>query len=245
MQVGERIKKRRKELGYNADYLAEKTGLSRSTIFRYEKGDIEKISSEVLAKFARVLSTTPEKLMGWEDEKLISQLVEVTKRLSLEQQKQVLTFAQGQLTSLKSDENRKILALHSKRSSSLYEVKGVSEAAAGLGYGYDDAEAYTVWTDEEPPAHDLATMISGDSMEPDFSDGDMLYLRESSKSSFQGELAVVALNDRTYFKKVYLEKGRLRLLSLNPLYEPLEFSLDEDTHLKLYDVVGSFTPLSH
>ena len=40
MQVGERIKRRRKELGYNADYLAEQTGLSRYTIFRYEKGDL-------------------------------------------------------------------------------------------------------------------------------------------------------------------------------------------------------------
>lgn len=245
MQVGERIKKRRKELGYNADYLAEETGLSRSTIFRYEKGDIEKISSEVLAKFARVLSTTPEKLMGWEDDKIISQLVEVTKRLSLEQQKQVLTFAQSQLSSLKSDDSQKILSLSKKAASHLYEVKGVSEAAAGLGYGYDDADFYTVWTDEEPPVHDIATMISGDSMAPDFADGDMLYLRESSKTSFQGELAVVVVNDRTYFKKVYLKEGQLRLISLNPLYEPIEFLLDDETHLKLYDVVGSFTPLAY
>ena len=40
MNVGERIKIRRKELGYNADYLAKHLGVSRSTIFRYEKGEI-------------------------------------------------------------------------------------------------------------------------------------------------------------------------------------------------------------
>lgn len=36
-KTGEQIKKRRKQLGMSADELAEKLGVSRSTIFRYEK----------------------------------------------------------------------------------------------------------------------------------------------------------------------------------------------------------------
>ena len=40
-KTGEQIKKRRKQLGMSADELAEKLGVSRSTIFRYEKGDID------------------------------------------------------------------------------------------------------------------------------------------------------------------------------------------------------------
>lgn len=63
--IGERIKQRRKELGYNADYLANKLGVSRSTIFRYEKGDIEKVPVEIIAVLAEILQTTPEYLMGW------------------------------------------------------------------------------------------------------------------------------------------------------------------------------------
>lgn len=244
MQVGERIKRRRKELGYNADYLAEQTGLSRSTIFRYEKGDIEKISSEVLAKFARVLSTTPEKLMGWREDQVVGQILEVSKRLSLEQQKKVLVFAQNQMAENKEEEFRKVLPLKQREEIILYEVKGVSEAAAGLGYSYDDADYYIVWTDEEPPAHDIATMISGDSMEPDFSDGEMLYLRDSDKTIFKGELAVVVVDDRTYFKKVFFENDKLCLVSLNPLYEPIEFSISEGYHIKFYEVVESFTPIS-
>lgn len=43
MNVGERIKLRRKELKISADTLAERVGVSRSTIFRYEKGDIENV----------------------------------------------------------------------------------------------------------------------------------------------------------------------------------------------------------
>lgn len=68
MNVGERIKLRRKELKISADTLAERVGVSRSTIFRYEKGDIEKVGPEVLKKISETLNISPADLMGWEDE---------------------------------------------------------------------------------------------------------------------------------------------------------------------------------
>ncbi|HER4796918.1 helix-turn-helix domain-containing protein [Streptococcus pyogenes] len=68
MNVGERIKQRRKELKISADFLAEKVGVSRSTIFRYEKGEIEKVGPEVLKDIAKALNTTPSYLMGWEND---------------------------------------------------------------------------------------------------------------------------------------------------------------------------------
>lgn len=40
--TGQKIKARRKELGMSADEVAAKLGVSRSTIFRYENGHIEK-----------------------------------------------------------------------------------------------------------------------------------------------------------------------------------------------------------
>ena len=68
MTVGERIKSRRKELGISADRLAEILKVSRSTIFRYENGDIEKLPVSVLEPIAAILNTTPAYLMGWENE---------------------------------------------------------------------------------------------------------------------------------------------------------------------------------
>lgn len=65
MTVGERIKQRRKELGYNAEYLANILGVSRSTMYRYENGDIEKLPTDVLEPLAKALQTTPAYLMGW------------------------------------------------------------------------------------------------------------------------------------------------------------------------------------
>lgn len=74
MTTGERIKARRKELGITADKVAEQIGVSRSTMFRYEKGEIEKIPINNLVPIARALHTTVGYLMGWSDEKTPSPL---------------------------------------------------------------------------------------------------------------------------------------------------------------------------
>lgn len=69
MTTGERIRARRKELGVTADILAENIGVSRSTIFRWENGFIEKLPIDKLVPIARVLQTTVGYLMGWDENK--------------------------------------------------------------------------------------------------------------------------------------------------------------------------------
>jgi repressor LexA len=67
MNIGQRIKLRRKKLGISADELACKLKLSRSTIFRYEKGDIEKLPVDILEPISKILNVSPSYLMGWDD----------------------------------------------------------------------------------------------------------------------------------------------------------------------------------
>lgn len=66
--TGQRIKERRKQLGMSADEVAAKLDVSRSTIFRYENGHIEKVPANVLERLAEILKTTPTYLMGWDDD---------------------------------------------------------------------------------------------------------------------------------------------------------------------------------
>lgn len=66
--TGKRMQERRKQLGVNADVLAEHLGVSRSTIFRYENGDIEKVPANLLSDIAKFLHTSERYLMGWEDD---------------------------------------------------------------------------------------------------------------------------------------------------------------------------------
>lgn len=68
MKIGMRIKQRRKELRLSADELGKRLGKDRSTIYRYEKGDIENLPLDVLEPIAAVLQTTPQYLMGWDEE---------------------------------------------------------------------------------------------------------------------------------------------------------------------------------
>ena len=64
MTTGERMKSRRKQLGFSAEYVADKLGCSPSTIYRYENGDIEKMPLDVLAPLASILLVSPEYLLN-------------------------------------------------------------------------------------------------------------------------------------------------------------------------------------
>ena len=66
MTIGDRIKIRRKQLRMSADELGKRLGKDRSTIYRYEKGDIENLPLDILEPIAVALDTTPQYLMGWE-----------------------------------------------------------------------------------------------------------------------------------------------------------------------------------
>lgn len=68
MKTGEIIKKRRKELGLSADDLAERLGVNRTTVFRWERGDIEKLPMNALEPISELLNVSVSYLMGWEDD---------------------------------------------------------------------------------------------------------------------------------------------------------------------------------
>lgn len=65
MDVGKRIKQRRKDLHMSVDELAKQLGKNRATVYRYEKGDIENLPIDILEPLAIALDTTPQFLMGW------------------------------------------------------------------------------------------------------------------------------------------------------------------------------------
>ena len=66
--LNERIKLLRKEKGLSLEQLAEMIGTSRQTVHRYETGVITNIPSEKVEAMAKALGTTPQSLMGWEEE---------------------------------------------------------------------------------------------------------------------------------------------------------------------------------
>lgn len=67
MDVGERIKYRRKQLGLSAEQIAAELGVSPATVYRYESNEIMNMRIDKLEPIAKVLCTTPAYLMGWDD----------------------------------------------------------------------------------------------------------------------------------------------------------------------------------
>lgn len=67
MEIYERIKLRRKEIGLSAETVAERLGVSPATIYRYENNDIKKFPTDILEPLAKVLHTTPAYLLGIEN----------------------------------------------------------------------------------------------------------------------------------------------------------------------------------
>lgn len=65
--IGEKIRDRRKELGYSLELLGENVGVTASTVLKYENGSI-KIPSNKIEMLAKVLKCSPAYLMGWESE---------------------------------------------------------------------------------------------------------------------------------------------------------------------------------
>lgn len=73
MGMAERIKERRKAMGYTQTELGEKLGLQASAIAKYENGRVKNMKRSVIANMANILECSPTYLMGLEhEEKTIS-----------------------------------------------------------------------------------------------------------------------------------------------------------------------------
>ena len=263
MKLGELLKSYRTEHKLSMDAFCELSDLTKGYISMLEKNEHPKSkkpivpSYDTIEKIAKGMQISTEDLIDMLDDDqeiqinatpaLLSKspIQSIYDQLEPPRQGKVLTFAERQLKEQKNDEETKINEV-SEKVVDLYQVEVVSETAAACGFnygfGYDDTDRETIEVDERPPRHDIATKVSGDSMQPDYQDGDILYLVDKGLTTYNGDLAVIAYGDRSYFKKIYTENGRLRLVSLNDKYEDiiLDFPPAEDTHIKIYAVAGVY-----
>lgn len=65
--MAERIKERRLQMAYTQEELAQKLGLQKSAIAKYENGRVENIKRSVIADMANILECSPSYLMGWDE----------------------------------------------------------------------------------------------------------------------------------------------------------------------------------
>lgn len=104
-----------------------------------------------------------------------------------------------------------------KRQMPLYDLP----ASAGTGV-FLDSDSYTlIDVDETVPENaNLAVRISGDSMTPLYTDGQIVYVRQQPDLK-PGEIGIFVLNGEAYCKKLETDGG-IKLISLNPNYKPIK-----------------------
>ncbi len=110
-------------------------------------------------------------------------------------------------------------------------------ASAGTG-SFLDGENYSILeVGEEVPAEaDFGIRISGDSMEPQFINGQIVWVHQQETLS-TGEIGIFYLNGNAYCKKLQDNSDGLFLISLNAKYKPIR--IKENDSFKIFGkVVG-------
>ncbi len=67
LDIKDKLKNRRKELGLTMLELAQKVGVSEATISRWESGDIANMRRDKIVLLANALQVSPSFIMGWND----------------------------------------------------------------------------------------------------------------------------------------------------------------------------------
>ena len=91
-------------------------------------------------------------------------------------------------------------------------------AAAGQSYGFDDLAAGTITCENNDMSQnaDFAIGVSGDSMEPTYYDGDIVFVKKASHLDI-GDIGIFQKDNGIYIKEV----GEDGLISHNKRYDPM------------------------
>jgi repressor LexA len=204
MKIGDRIKAVRKNMGIKQSELAKILSISPSTIGMYEQNRREP-DIDTIIRLSKCLGVSVEYLLGFSGKS----------RAALSEPDHVLLS----VTEYLSDEE-------SNKHSSGVKIPVYGKVAAGI-----PIEAITDIEDYEEISEALAASgeyvalkIHGDSMEPKFSEGDVVIVRLQPTIE-NGEIAVVMVNgDEATCKKVKRTPEGILLISTNPDYEPMFYS---------------------
>ena len=108
-------------------------------------------------------------------------------------------------------------------------------ASAGTGNFLDGDNFTEVEVGEEVPATaDFGIRISGDSMEPRFVNGQIVWV-EKQEALNNGEIGIFFLDGNAYCKKLQDDEKGLYLISLNNAYEPI--AITENQTFKIFGKV--------
>lgn len=226
MYQPEKLKARRKELKMTQKDIADQLGISYQAYSAWERG-VKEPSKEKVNRLEQLLKVPK----GYFTE---IEIVRLYNTLSNKDKNQVVKYARDLV---QKEKPQQMISVSEK----LYEYHVYEKMSAGIGASVYDDRSYDIVYFNEELAHDFASWVSGNSMEPKYQNGSVALIRETG-FDYDGAVYAVVCNNQTYIKRVYREENGLRLVSINPKYEDIFISYDEDPRV-VGIIVGNFIPL--
>lgn len=100
-------------------------------------------------------------------------------------------------------------------------------ASAGTGQFLDGDDFEPVDASSAPPEADFAVRIAGDSMEPEISDGQIVWVRRRETLE-SGRVGIFILGGMAYCKRLHVDARGACLISANPDYAPIPLTTEAD-----------------
>ncbi|MBB2561237.1 LexA family transcriptional regulator [Staphylococcus aureus] len=227
----DRLKQIMSERKISQSELSRRTDIGRNSISDYLNGKYEAKQDKVF-ELAKALNVNEAWLMGFDISKNRkienNDIASIYSKLTPPRQKNVLNYANEQL----DEQNTKgdnIVDINSyKQDRIAVNVNGC--VSAGVGERLHGETLFTEMVKAPIPPHDLALKVNGDSMEPMFKDGEIIFV-EKTHNIKNGQIGIFIIEEEAYVKKVFVEDDRLTLVSLNKEYRDLHFYRNESVRL--------------
>lgn len=253
------------ESGYSQKEIAEKLGVSKSSVTNWIKGK-NSPDVELVLPICRLLNISVREFYGEPDieetpttKKSPSDLSEEAQKIARSYDKMnahgkgavkaILCYEEKELSryTQQEDSSGKVITLPKakKNRNGFVEFKVYDQpSAAGLG-NYLDEPGYHIeqYPEDVIPADaDFGIIISGDSMEPKVHDGGTVFV-QAMPSIESGKIGIFILNGTSYCKKLNVDRDnqQVRLVSINPEYEDIVVSEFDDLRT-VGRVLGQWTP---
>ena len=215
--------------------ITRQTGIPASTLTGYFKGTRlpSPVNVQKLADFFNVLKSDVDprfkKISESDTDGLRIRLLSKYEKLNTENKKKVVDYADNKLKDQKRQQNK----IHPiNENDNTYYVDVLGSVSAGTGEWLTDEQHEEVMVNNEPPAHDFALRVNGDSMTPTFSDGQIIYVNKiyDTDEVRNNQFVIAELNGDSYVKKIvfYDDRKNCRLISLNKRYADIEIKKSDD-----------------
>ena len=218
--IGEKIKHYRLANGWTQQELGTKIGISKNAIGNYEKG-FRSPKKNTMFDLANAFNVSIDDLfppIQKDTPPTSSQIQSIYDQLEPPRQGKVLTYAESQLNEQKNEEETKINEV--SEVIQLYSYDYYDHAAsAGTGQYLNDVRVERIELPVDIDA-DFVIPIKGDSMEPDYHDGDLVFIQTSVELN-DGVIGVFNYNGEAYIKQLVIDKDQAYLHSLNPAYKDM------------------------